>query len=64
MSSVSTMMTMRDIASGDDGDDEEGQDQDHGHNELGAVHTIQPIPRATARSENEMKVKRWQRKGV
>ena len=47
------MMTMRQIASGDDGDDDEGQDQDHGHDERGAMRKIQPNPRATTESGGE-----------
>ena len=53
MSSVSTMMTMRQIASGEDDDGDESQDQDHGHDERGAMRKVQPIPRPAAECENE-----------
>ena len=56
---------MRQIASGGDVDDDDaGQDQDHGHDERGAMRKIQPIPRAAAECENEAKVRSWQSKGV
>ena len=38
------MMTMRQIASGEDDDgDDEGQDQDHGHDERGVINAQDPI---------------------
>ena len=48
---VSTMMTMRSIASDGDGGEDGGQDQDH--DERGAMREVQSIPRAAAETENE-----------
>ena len=48
------MMTMRQIASGD-GDDGEGRDQDHGHDERGVINAQDPIHPTRRRRNRERK---------
>ena len=50
------MMAMRQIAGDcDDGDDEEGQDQDHGHDERGANNAQDPTKSTRRRRERQRK---------